>query len=174
MKKRIISLLLALSMMISLVPVSALANTGGGIGSAVYTSNETLRDLVMNSNGMPILDGIIPDSNGVYQGKNWTYQEKDGVEKLTLEKGTWDFSYTYPADGTGPALTEVNCIVQINEGATVKGGKFKDTVNNGVNDRENNIRVKGGTIEGGKFDCNVYNYGGTIKNVSSRTAGMTI
>ena len=30
MKKRIISLLLALSMMISLVPVSALANTGGG------------------------------------------------------------------------------------------------------------------------------------------------
>ena len=29
MKKRIISLLLALSMMISLVPVSALANTGG-------------------------------------------------------------------------------------------------------------------------------------------------
>lgn len=31
MKKRIISLLLALSMMISLVPVSALANTGGGV-----------------------------------------------------------------------------------------------------------------------------------------------
>ena len=30
MKKRIISLLLALSMMISLVPVSALAYTGGG------------------------------------------------------------------------------------------------------------------------------------------------
>ena len=29
MKRRIISLLLALSMMISLVPVSALANTGG-------------------------------------------------------------------------------------------------------------------------------------------------
>ena len=29
MKKRIISLLLALSMMISLVPVSALADTGG-------------------------------------------------------------------------------------------------------------------------------------------------
>ena len=31
MKKRIISLLLALSMMISLVPVSALAYTGGGV-----------------------------------------------------------------------------------------------------------------------------------------------
>ena len=30
MKKRIISLLLALSMMISLVPVSTLADTGGG------------------------------------------------------------------------------------------------------------------------------------------------
>ena len=34
MKKRIISLLLALSMMISLVPVSALADTGGGYRAA--------------------------------------------------------------------------------------------------------------------------------------------
>lgn len=34
MKKRIISLLLALSMMISLVPVSALADTGGGYNAA--------------------------------------------------------------------------------------------------------------------------------------------
>lgn len=34
MKKRIISLLLALSMMISLVPVSALADTGGGYHAA--------------------------------------------------------------------------------------------------------------------------------------------
>ena len=118
----------------------------------------------MRSNGMPNLDGISKDSEGVYQGKNWTYQEKDGVEKLTLTSGEWDFSNTHPADSTGIALSAVNCIVQINEGATVKGGKFKDTVKNGVNDRENNIRVKGGTIEGGKFDCNVYNYGGTIKN----------
>ena len=164
MKKRIISLLLALSMMISLVPVSALAYTGGGIDLAAYASNEPLPDLVMNSNGTPNLDGIKPDSNGVYQGKNWTYQVKDGVKKLTLTSGEWNFSYTHPANGAGETLSEVKCIVQINEGATVTGGTFTKVVNNGVNDRENNIRVKGGTIEGGKFDCNVYNYGGTIKN----------
>ena len=36
MKKRIISLLLALSMMISLVPVSALADTGGGVSAPPF------------------------------------------------------------------------------------------------------------------------------------------
>ena len=92
-------------------------------------------------------------------GNGWTYSGG----KLTLTSGEWNFSYTHPANGAGETLSEVKCIVQINEGATVTGGTFTKVVNNGVNDRENNIRVKGGTIEGGKFDCNVYNYGGTIK-----------
>lgn len=38
MKKRILALLLAFSMMLSLLPVSALADTGG-IDSAAYASN---------------------------------------------------------------------------------------------------------------------------------------
>ena len=54
MKKRILALLLAFSMMLSLLPVSALADTGG-IDSAAYASNGSLPDLRMNSNGMPDL-----------------------------------------------------------------------------------------------------------------------
>ena len=107
---------------------------------------------------------MTPDAEGVYHGNNWTYGPGGLYGRLTLTSGEWDFSNTKPADGTGNALSAVNCIVQINEGATVTGGTFTKVVNNGVNDRENNIRVKGGTIEGGKFDCDVYNYGGTIKN----------
>ena len=151
MKKRIISLLLALSMMISLVPVSALANTGGGgIDSAVCASNETLRDLVMNSaTGLPMAES----------GNGWTYSGG----KLTLTSGEWNFSYTHPANGAGETLSEVKCIVQINEGATVTGGTFTKVVNNGVNDRENNVSVKGGIIAGGTFKSSVNNCGGTIK-----------
>ena len=150
MKKRIIGLLLALSMMISLVPVSALANTGGGIDPAAYASNEPLPDLVMNSaTGLPMAES----------GNGWTYSGG----KLTLTSGEWNFSYTHPANGAGETLSEVKCIVQINEGATVKGGTFTKVVNNGVNDRENNVSVKGGIIAGGTFKSSVNNCGGTIK-----------
>ena len=45
MKKRIISLLLALSMMISLVPVSALANTGGGVSRRLRRANPLMPDM---------------------------------------------------------------------------------------------------------------------------------
>lgn len=76
MKKRILALLLAFSMMLSLLPVSALADTGGGIGSAVYASNEPLPDLKIGSNGKPDVSQIEPDSRGVYQGNGWMYNKK--------------------------------------------------------------------------------------------------
>lgn len=44
MKKRILSLVLALSMMISLFPVSALAQTPGGVGVALAEENGTTYD----------------------------------------------------------------------------------------------------------------------------------
>ena len=92
-------------------------------------------------------------------GNGWTYSGG----KLTLTSGEWNFSYTHPANGAGETLSEVKCIVQINEGATVKGGTFTKVVNNGVNDRENNVSVKGGIIAGGTFKSSVNNCGGTIK-----------
>ena len=89
MKKRILALLLAFSMMLSLLPVSALADTGGGIGSAVYASNGLtgqMPDLVMGSNGRPDLSSATQDSEGVYQGDGWRYVPQDSArnDKDTL------------------------------------------------------------------------------------------
>ena len=161
MKKRIISLLLALSMMISLVPVSALANTGGGIAPlAAGESVNAGHGLTINANGVPDTSGMTPDAEGVYHGNNWTYGPGGRYDRLTLTSGEWDFSNTKPADGTGSALSAVNCIVQINDGATVKGGTFNIVVNTG-NSEQN---IKGGIIAGGTFNSSVNNCGGTIKD----------
>ena len=158
MKKRIISLLLALSMMISLVPVSALANTGGGI-APLAAGDDVGQELVMNANGVPDTSNMRPDAEGVYHGNNWTYGPGGHYNRLTLTSGEWDFSNTKPADGTGSTLNAVKCIVQINDGATVKGGTFNIVVNTG-NSEQN---IKGGTIAGGTFKSSVNNCGGTIK-----------
>ncbi len=114
MKKRILALLLAFSMMLSLLPVSALADTGG-IGSAVYASNEPLPDLVMGSNGMPDLSRADQTSEFVFQGNGWKYDI--GSHTLTLERGKYDFS----KDGLGQLAPDVNLVVT---GATLKGGAF--------------------------------------------------
>jgi len=120
--------------------------------------------LVMTSNGVPDTSSMTQDAEGVYHGNNWTYGPGGRYGRLTLTSGEWDFSNTKPADGSGVTLNAVNCIVQINDGAIVKGGTFKIVVNNGVYDRENDIRVKGGIIAGGTFNSSVNNCGGTIKD----------
>ena len=145
MKKRILALLLAFSMMLSLLPVSALADTGG-IGPAVYASNGLIGqmpDLRMNSNGKP---NITLDSNGFHQGDGWTYQVTDGSDTLTLKSGKYDFNYTFPGfsdskhfdDYEHLDLVKVDNIV-VEDGAMIVGGMFNEqslsnygTVTNGL------------------------------------------
>lgn len=145
MKKRILALLLAFSMMLSLLPVSALADTGG-IGPAVYASNGLIGqmpDLRMNSNGKP---NITLDSNGFHQGDGWTYQVTDGSDTLTLKSGKYDFNYTFPGfsdskhfdDCEHLDLVKVDNIV-VEDGAMIVGGMFNEqslsnygTVTNGL------------------------------------------
>ena len=144
MKKRILALLLAFSMMLSLLPVSALADTGGGIDFAVYASNEPLPDLKIGSNGKPDLSGITPVSPGVYQGNGWEYNtETDTLTILT--------SHTESFAGMGFNNTlKVNVVVQ--KGATVERGYFNNTVENH------------GTMSQAYFYGNVTNTGdGTMK-----------
>ena len=140
MKKRILSLVLALSMMISLFPVSALAQTPGGGGVALAEENgedidaangADVTTIQIDSNGEPVGD------DGA-KGENWKYDSN-----LTLKKGTYTFS------------APVTCGVIIN-GATVVGGTFEGTVWN-----EADGKISGGTfkkavsnkgvIEGGTF-----------------------
>ena len=146
MKKRILALLLAFSMMLSLLPVSALADTGGGIDFAAYASNGLIGqmpDLRMNSNGKP---NKTLDSNGFCQGDGWTYQVTDGSDTLTLKSGKYDFNYTFPGfsdskhfdDCEHLDLVKVDNIV-VEDGAMIVGGMFNEqslsnygTVTNGL------------------------------------------
>ena len=149
MKKRILALLLAFSMMLSLLPVSALADTGGGIGSAGYASNGLIGrmpDLRMNSNGKPDLSRATQISEGVYQGDGWKYETENISDTLTLEGGKYDFNYTFPGFSDSkhfPDCDHLNCVNVVNivvqPGATIVGGVFEEigllnhgTVTNGL------------------------------------------
>ena len=130
MKKRILSLVLALSMMISLFPVSALAQPpGGGTAEMAEENGENIdaangadvTTIQIDSNGEPVGD------DGA-KGENWEYDSN-----LMLKKGTYTFS------------APVTCGVIIYDEATVAGGTFENTVWNGSAD------ANGGTISGGTF-----------------------
>ena len=158
MKKRILALLLAFSMMLSLLPVSALADTGGGIGSAVYASNGSLPDLVMGNNGMPDVSQIEPDSEGVYQGAGWKYEIIDNNHStLTLETGIYDFNNTKPTTKNGDVLKLVQCTVVVKSGATITGGWFRQMLNYGTVENSllsnNDIENCGGTMTNCLFKC---------------------
>ena len=119
MKKRILSLVLALSMMISLFPVSALAQTPGGGTAEMAEENGTTAtpiEIKIGSDGKPTTEG----------GENWTYEDS----MLTLNSGTYNFS------------ASVTCGVIIYNGATVVGGTFEDTVWN-----EAGGKISGGTFK---------------------------
>lgn len=120
MKKRILSLVLALSMMISLFPVSALAQTPGGGTAVLAEENGTTAtpiEIKIGSDGKPTTEG----------GENWTYEDS----MLTLNSGTYDFS--------GKTVT---CYVKVCSGATVAGGIFENTVWN-----EAGGKISGGTFK---------------------------
>ena len=75
MKKRLISLLVALCMAVTLLPVSAITAWAEEGGS-------TLKPLQIRS-GYPVLDDITPTTNSdgheIYTGKDWSY---DGTAKV--------------------------------------------------------------------------------------------
>ena len=142
MKKRILSLVLALSMMISLFPVSTLAQTPGGGGAVLAEENGetegTTGSITINNSGVPVTDGLDIDSDGNYIGTNWKYNA-DGEGTLTLMSGTWNLANQ----------NAVKCYVAIDEKATVAGGTFENTVWNEA----------GGKISGGTFKKAVSNKG---------------
>ena len=145
MKKRILALLLAFSMMLSLLPVSALADTGG-IDSAGYASNGLIGempDLRMNSNGKPDPSRATKISEGVYQGDGWTYEIGIASDTLTLKSGKYDFNYTFPGFRNNesthdPSDEHLNCVNVVNivvqQDATIVGGVFEEIglLNNGT------------------------------------------
>ena len=107
MKKRILSLILALSMVLSVLPLGAFAE-----GST--------QDLVMGANGLP-------DCSGGTSGNGWEY--KGGT--LILKSGSYDFNYFYPkTNGGGVTEQTVRCEIKLEQNATITGGDFEANVTN--------------------------------------------
>ena len=105
MKKRILSLILALSMVLSVLPLGAFAEGSTG-------------ELVMDKNGYPVGTS----------GNGWWYRH----DTLYLNDGTYDFSSTHPQNPsaeTKPAPA-VMCKIEIQLYATITGGTFAGSVEN--------------------------------------------
>lgn len=142
MKKRLISLLVALCMAVTLLPVSALT------AAAEDSSNGELK---IGQNCYPVLDNIPHqpvNGHDIYTGDGWTYDADENCKILTLCPNA-PTSYDFFVIHTGYSNT-TNCNLIIGKNATVTNGYFEASVTNN------------GTITGGSFDNAVTNYGTII------------
>ena len=130
MKKRLISLLVALCMAVTLLPVSALTAWAEESGS-------NLKPLQIWS-GYPVLDGITPTTDSqnhkIYTGDGWSYDGTTKTLKLNPTSPTeYDFS-SLSSDGN-----TLDCALEIGAKATITSGSFtNDITNHGI--------VSGGTF----------------------------
>lgn len=144
MKKRLISLLVALCMAVTLLPVSALTAAADGSGGA---------KLEIEQGGYPNGSN---SGNTSCSGNDWSY-DKD-TQTLTLSPSTptnYDFSNNGIHTGLG---NNTNCNIRIGQYATVTDGVFWGAVTNN------------GKIIGGKFYSSVTNEpNGIIENDTFRS-----
>lgn len=147
MKKRLISLLVALCMAVTLLPVSA-------ITAWAEESGSTLKPLQIWS-GYPVLDGITPttdpDGHNIYTGDGWSYDGTDKVLTLAPENPT-----TYDLKDYGSIRKDYNsiaCSTIIEKNATIVNGSFLDIKNPGSSITNH------GTITSGTYSMPVINHG---------------
>lgn len=165
MKKRLISLLVALCMAVTLLPVSA-------ITAWAEESGSTLKPLQIWS-GYPVLDGITPTTNSdgheIYTGKDWSYDATAKVLTIAPENPT-----TYDLKECGNIRLDpksILCSAIIRKNAEIVNGKFWNAENPGSSITNDGTITSGvysmpvinhGTITGGTFKSTVTN-NGTIK-----------
>ena len=161
MKKRLLSLLVAISMVLTFLPVSALT------AAAAEDSNNG--ELKIGQNCYPVLDNIphqTVNEHDIYTGDGWTYDADENCKILTLcpsAPTNYDFfaihtGHSITTDcnlviGENATVTDGNFIASVTNNDTIKGGIFKDAVTNH------------GTIIGGRFFSSVTNeLDGIIEN----------
>ena len=165
MKKRLISLLVALCMAVTLLPVSALTAWAEEGGS-------NLKPLQIQS-GYPVLDDITPTTNSdgheIYTGKDWSYDATAKVLTIAPENPT-----TYDLKECGNIRLDpksILCSAIIRKNAEIVNGKFWNAENPGSSITNDGTITSGvysmpvinhGTITGGTFKSTVTN-NGTIK-----------
>ena len=187
MKKRIVSMILALSMMLSILPVSAFADAGAGFSSAeeetnsiTYSSEEEHEAVGTNSETNNQVVKIKTGTNGLPKaaaGTGWSFDETTGLTITGTGSGDTEYildgtvscnvtvknanSYTvYLLDGTvtGTLLIEADNMY----GVYVLGGSYA------------NVQLNLGTIDGGTYDKLTENggyvRGGFFRDISGLSA----
>ena len=188
MKKRIVSMILALSMILSILPVSAFADAGAGFSSTAeetnsitYSSQNEHEDVGTNAETKNQVVKIKIGTNGLPKaatGTGWSYDETTGLTitgtgsedteyildgtvscNVTVKNAN---SYTvYLLDGTvtGTLLIEADNMY----GVCVLGGSYAD------------VQLNLGTIDGGTYDKVTENggnvRGGFFRDISGLSAG---
>ena len=189
MKKRIVSMILALSMVLSILPVSAFADAGAGLSSAVAEETNSItygsvgehEDVGRNSETNNQVVKIKIGTNGLPKaasGTGWSFDETTGLTitgtgsedteyildgtvscNVTVKNAN---SYTvYLLDGTvtGTLLIEADNMY----GVCVLGGSYAD------------VELNLGTIDGGTYDKLTENggnvQGGFFRDISGLSAG---
>lgn len=147
MKKRLISLLVALCMAVTLLPVSA-------ITAWAEESGSNLKPLQFRK-GYPVLDDITPTTNSdgheIYTGKDWSYDATAKVLTIAPESPT-----TYDLKDYGSIRKDYNsiaCSTIIEKNATIVNGSFLDIKNPGSSITNH------GTITSGTYSMPVINHG---------------
>lgn len=132
MKKRLLSLLVAISMVLTFLPVSAL--------TAAAAEDSSNGELKIGQNCYPVLDNIphqTVNGHDIYTGDGWTYDADENCKILTLCPSA-PTNYDFFAIHVGHSIT-TDCNLVIGENATVTDGNFMASVTNN------------GTINGGTF-----------------------
>lgn len=148
MKKRLLSLLVALCMAVTLLPVSA-------ITAWAEESGSNLKPLQFRQ-GYPVITDDMPsktDSKGhtIYTGDGWSYDGTDKVLTLAPENPT-----TYDLKDYGSIRKDYNsiaCSTIIKKNATIVNGSFLDIKNPGSSITNH------GTITSGTYSMPVINHG---------------
>lgn len=125
MKKRLLSLLVALCMAVTLLPVSAIT-----AWAEESSSNSTTLRI---KNGYPVGSGKNHDEN--CSGDGWSYDGSTQTLDLHPDSPT-DYDFSKLISGTGTVLA---CALKIGEKATITDGRFINNITNS------------GTITGGVF-----------------------
>ena len=172
MKKRLLSLLVAISMVLTFLPVSALTAAAEEGSSG---------ELKIGQDCYPVLDHIphqTVNGHDIYTGDGWTYDADENCKILTLcpnAPTSYDFfaihvGHSITTDcnlviGENATVTDGNFIASVTNNGTVKGGIFKGAVTNHgtiTSGLYSMPVINHGTITGGMFKSTVTN-NGTIK-----------
>ena len=167
MKKRIVSMILALSMMLSILPVSAFADAGAGLSSAVeetnsitYSSENEHEDVGTNSETNNQVVKIKFGAAGLPKaqtGTGWSYD--DATKSLTIT-GIENAETEYILDGTVScsSVTLINAggaTVYLLDGVVTRRLRINADNTYGVyvlGGRYANVELNNGTIDGGTYD----------------------